>query len=95
MNFREALYLVIGFLYVEKRVTLRRLLREFDLDEETLEDVRHELVVGQKLAAEEDGGVLVWADGRPVFEHAAGLACAAIGYPTGPTPAMRLPPSRR
>ena len=41
-------------------VTYRMLKRQFDLDDEVLKDLRLELIEGQRLAADEDGEVLVW-----------------------------------
>jgi hypothetical protein len=43
--FSQTLTFVVGLLYLEKRVSYRRLRKEFGLDDETLEDVRHELIV--------------------------------------------------
>ena len=45
---------VTGLLYLERRVSYRRLKKEFGLDDETLEDVRHELIV-KRLAVDEGG----------------------------------------
>ena len=39
---------------LEKRVSYRRLRKEFGLDEETIEDIRHELIV-KRLAVDEGG----------------------------------------
>jgi hypothetical protein len=51
-TFSQTLTFVIGLLYLEKRVSYRRLRKEFGLDDETLEDVRHELIV-MRLAVDE------------------------------------------
>ncbi|NIR58508.1 MAG: AAA family ATPase [Gammaproteobacteria bacterium] len=61
MTHAEALFLVTGLLYLERRVTYRRLSKEFGLDEDLIAHVRHELTVGQRLAVDEDDAVLVWA----------------------------------
>src|SRR5215468_3478601 len=42
------------------RVTYRLLKRQFDLDDEALEDLKLELIKGQRLAMDEEGEVLVW-----------------------------------
>src|SRR5215813_5508379 len=42
------------------RVTYRLLKRQFDLDDEALEDLKLELIKGQRLAVDEEGEVLVW-----------------------------------
>ena len=46
------------------RLRYRSLKREFDLDEEALEDLRDELIKGQRVAKDEDGDVLVWVGDR-------------------------------
>jgi class 3 adenylate cyclase/predicted ATPase len=40
--------------------------REFDLDDESLEDLKVELIQAQRLAVDEDGEVLVWVGTSPV-----------------------------
>src|SRR5712691_3478990 len=60
------------------RVTYRLLKRQFQLDDEALDDVKVELIKGQRLAADEDGEVLVW-----IGEAASPPAPAAVA----PTPA--------
>jgi hypothetical protein len=52
ITFSQTLTFVIGLLYLEKRVSYRRLRKEFGLDDETLQDVRHELIV-KRLAVDE------------------------------------------
>ena len=51
---------------LEKRVSYRRLKKKFGLDDETLEDVRHELIV-KRLAVDEDGQGLAFV-GAALFE---------------------------
>jgi hypothetical protein len=51
-TFSKTLTFVAGLLCLEKRVSYRRLRREFGLDDETLEDLRHELIV-KRLAVDE------------------------------------------
>src|SRR3989442_937890 len=50
----------IALLRQRGRVTYRTLKRQFELDEAALEDLKVELVEGQRLAADEQGTVLVW-----------------------------------
>jgi hypothetical protein len=59
MTFTEAPPFLIGLLYVERRVTYRRLRKEFKLDDEVIEDLGRELLAKQ-LATDEGGQVLVW-----------------------------------
>ncbi len=71
VTYAEAVYFATGLLYLERRVTFRRLAREFGLDEETIEHVRHELTLGRRVAREEGGEVLVWAlDAEPQIAEA-------------------------
>jgi hypothetical protein len=51
-TFSQTLTFVVGLLYLEKRVSYRRLRKEFGLDDDTLKDVRHELIV-KRLAVDE------------------------------------------
>jgi hypothetical protein len=65
-TFSQTLTFVIGLLYLEKRVSYRRLRKEFGLDDETLDDVRHELIV-RRLAIDENGEGLFFV-GAALFE---------------------------
>src|SRR5215831_10429033 len=51
---------VIALLRQRGRLTYRTLQRQFQLDDTALEDLTVELIKGQRLAADEDGEVLVW-----------------------------------
>jgi hypothetical protein len=44
------------------RVTYSTLKRQFQLDDAALEDVKNELIEGQRVAVDERGNVLVWVD---------------------------------
>ena len=60
MSLYDVLDQIIALLQQRKRLTYRLLQREFALDDETLEDLKDELIYAQKLAVEEDERVLVW-----------------------------------
>ena len=60
MDFIAVLDQVIALLRQRGRVTYRTLKRQFQLDDPALEDLTIELIKGQRLAADEDGDVLVW-----------------------------------
>ena len=60
MNFEEIIDHVIAILQRRGRVTYRTLKRQFQLDDDALEDLKEELIYGQRLAVDEDGRVLVW-----------------------------------
>jgi hypothetical protein len=67
MTFDELLVQVRELLQSKGRVTYRALKRRFDLDEEYLEDLKAELVEAERVAADEDGKVLVWI-GAPLVQ---------------------------
>jgi class 3 adenylate cyclase len=78
---------VIALLRQRGRVTYRLLKRQFQLDDEALEDVKVELVKGQRLAADEDGDVLVWTgDTASVADLAAPSALVQTQAPLAYTP---------
>ena len=61
MDFVAVVDHVIALLRQRGRVTYRTLKRQFQLDDEVLEDLKEELIVGQQLAVDEEGKVLVWS----------------------------------
>ncbi len=66
MTFDEVLDQVRELLQRRGRVTYGALKRRFDLDDEYLEDLKGELIDAQRIAADEDGKVLVWTGAPPV-----------------------------
>jgi class 3 adenylate cyclase/predicted ATPase len=68
MTFKEVLAQVIDWLQQDKRITYRALKRQFDLDDEYLEDLKAELIQAKQLAVDEDGAVLVWAGASVISE---------------------------
>ena len=60
MTFDEALAQVIEFLQRQGRVSYSALKRRFDFDDAYLADLKAELIEAQRLAADEDGHLLVW-----------------------------------
>src|SRR5882724_10173888 len=69
MTFEELLDQAIALLQRRGRLTYRALKRQFQLDDAYLEDLKAELIEGQRLAVDEDGRVLVWAGGAGVTPH--------------------------
>jgi class 3 adenylate cyclase len=98
-TFSQTLMFVIGLLYLEKRVSYRRLRKEFGLDDETLDDVRHELIV-RRLAVDESGQGLAFL-GAALFEAgnapppAFVPAAAPIALPTVPAAPVAPEAERR
>src|SRR5712692_3365192 len=60
MAFEELLDQAIAMLERRGRVTYRALKRQFQLDDDVLEDLTAEIIKAQRLAVDEDGEVLVW-----------------------------------
>src|SRR5215468_7889251 len=87
MTFKEVLAQVIDWLQQDKRITYRALKRQFDLDDEYLEDLKAELIQAKQLAVDEDGVVLVWAGASAISEPTSPPA-----QPT-PQPAAQQQPS--
>jgi hypothetical protein len=72
MDFVALVDQVIALLRQRGRVAYRTLKRQFQLDDEALDDLKIELIDSQRLAIDEQGTVLVWTGGA-----AASLAPAA------------------
>ena len=60
MNLLEIVTKVRAFLEENGRISYRMLRRQFDLDDEALEDIKDELIEVQQVATDEGGKVLVW-----------------------------------
>jgi len=60
MTFEEILDQAIAMLQRRGRLTYGTLKRQFQLDDAALQDLKNELIKGQRLAVDEDGDVLVW-----------------------------------
>src|SRR4029453_16758610 len=60
ITFEEILDQAIAMLQRRGRLTYGALNRQFQLDDAYLEDLKNELIEGQRVATDEDGRVLVW-----------------------------------
>jgi Adenylate and Guanylate cyclase catalytic domain len=60
MEFYAILMQVITLLQREGRVSYRALKRQFNLDDDYLDDLKAELIYAKRLAVDEEGRVLVW-----------------------------------
>src|SRR5215471_4781806 len=63
MDYDAVLAHVLALLQQEQRVAYRVLKRRLQLDDETLADLKDDLIYAKKLATDEDGRVLVWTGG--------------------------------
>ena len=77
MTFEELVDQAIAMLERRGRVTYRALKRQFQLDDDVLEELTVEIIKAQRLAVDEDGEVLVWTG-----------TVAAVG--SSPAPATEL-----
>jgi hypothetical protein len=80
MTFEDILDQAINMLQRRGRLTYRTLQRQFQLDNAALEDLKDELIYGQRLAVDEEGRVLVWS----------GVTGSSATAPVSP-PSMRPP----
>jgi hypothetical protein len=60
MKFSEIVDQASALRQRKQRITYRTLRREFALDDDALEDLKFDLIDGQRLAVDEEGKVLVW-----------------------------------
>src|SRR5262245_16355544 len=68
VTFEEVVDQAMAMLQRRGRVTYSLLKRQFALDDEALEDLKLELIVGQRLAVDEEDMVLVWTGAPPAAE---------------------------
>jgi class 3 adenylate cyclase len=79
MTFDDILEQVLTLLQRQGRVSYRALKLRFNLDDEYLDVLKEELIDAQRIAADEDGRILVWVG------DTTGTA-AAVSQPVQPTP---------
>src|SRR5262245_59105892 len=60
MDYDAVLAQLLDLLQREQRIAYRVLKRRLQLDDETLEDLKDDLIYAKKLAVDEEGRVLVW-----------------------------------
>src|SRR5215475_12948585 len=85
MSFEEIVDQALAMLQRRGRVAYRTLKRQFQLDEDALEDLKMELIKAQRLAVDEDGEVLVWTGdtasaAAPAAAHAPVQVEAPLAY---------------
>src|SRR5207244_4679439 len=86
MTFEEILDQAIAMLQRRGRLTYGTLKRQFQLDDAALDDLKNELIEGQRLAVDERGNVLVW------IGTAAPPAASVSSPAVAPTPLAYTPP---
>src|SRR5712691_7114019 len=63
VKFSEVVNQASALLHSKGRIAYRALKREFDLDDEALEDLKEELIEAERVAVDENGKILVWTGG--------------------------------
>jgi class 3 adenylate cyclase/tetratricopeptide (TPR) repeat protein len=87
MTFEEILDQAIAMLQRRGRLTYGTLKRHFQLDDAALDDLKNELIEGQRLAVDERGNVLVWTgDTAAVANPAAAATLVQAQAPLAYTP---------
>jgi class 3 adenylate cyclase/predicted ATPase len=93
MHFEEILDQAIAMLQRRRRMTYRALKRQFQLDDAALDDLKNELIEGQRLALDERGNVLVWTGGADVPQLRPSPPTADVQLTQGhPLPTAPPPP---
>ncbi len=85
MDFVAVVDQVIALLRQRGRVAYRTLKRQFQLDDEALEDLKIELIDSQRVATDEQGTVLVWTGGA-ASSPAPAVTPTPTSAPLGYTP---------
>src|SRR5262252_7430051 len=85
MTFEDILDQAIAMLQRRGRLTYSTLKRQFQLDDAALDDLKNELIEGQRLAVDERGNVLVW------IGVAAPVAASMPPLAAAPTPLTYTP----
>ena len=94
MTFEEVVDQASAMLQRRGRVTYRLLKRQFHLDDEALEDLKEELIYGQKLAVDEDGRVLIWTGaGGQIAAQPSSTPLSAPAPDTQEDSPSQMPPS--
>jgi len=91
MTFDEVLSQVLDLLQREGRLSYRALKRRFSLDDEYLEDLKAEIIDAKRLAADENGTVLIWKGNSSPAEIAQVDTASDRSATAGGTPSLALP----
>src|SRR5512145_2343971 len=90
MKFSAVVEQVLDMLQRQGRVSYRALKREFDLDDEYLEDVKEELIEAKRVAIDENGKVLVWTGEQRVVSSQLSVLSAQLPTPSTQPLSSRL-----
>ena len=81
MTFEEILDQAVAMLQRRGRLTYGTLKRQFQLDDAALEDLKNELIEGQRLAVDERGNVLVWTGAEVSTPHPTTSSASSQDHP--------------
>ena len=84
MTFEEILDQAIAMLQRRGRLTYGTLKRQFQLDDSALEDLKNELIEGQRLAVDERGNILVWTGAEVSPPHPPPPSASSAGATAEP-----------
>src|SRR5881296_1059423 len=94
MSFEDVLDQAMAMLQRRRRLTYRTLQRQFQLDDAALEDLKDELIYGQRLAVDEEGRVLVWTGDAETPGSPSSLSALHVPQPaTAALPQTAPPPA--
>ena len=86
MDFVAVVDQAIALLRHRGRLTYRTLQRQFQLDDAAMDDLKDELIYGQRLAVDEEGRVLVWIGDAETPVAPASPASLHVPPPAAPAP---------
>ncbi len=92
MKFSEAVEQVLTLLQRQGRVSYRMLKREFEIDDEYIEDLKAEIIDARRVAVDEDGKVLVWVGAVPVVSSQLSVVSPQPPIPHTQPPISYTPP---
>jgi class 3 adenylate cyclase/predicted ATPase len=92
MDYQAVVAHVLALLQQEKRVAYRVLKRQFQLDDELLEDLKDDLIYAKQLAVDEDGRVLVWIGDAQAVTSEVAQATQPPATQAQPSPQTAHPP---
>ncbi|HEV8719001.1 MAG TPA: adenylate/guanylate cyclase domain-containing protein, partial [Candidatus Binatia bacterium] len=96
MDFYEVLDQVVALLQTRRRVAYGALKLQFNLDDEHLQVLKEELIEAQRVAADEDGKILVWVgDGATPVSRSTFQVSSSQSPVGGRQSALGSPPSPR
>ena len=78
MKFSTLVEQVLELLQRQRRISYRALKREFDLDDEYLDDLKAEIIDAKRVAVDEDGKVLVWVGDASVASSRSPVASSSL-----------------